>query len=74
MESKPIFIVFHNIYIPYNYTFLCIGSNQPGTFSPTQRVPVGAYGERQALNIGVSGAGDKPFLGLCGHDWTSSYL
>jgi len=22
---------------------------------------VGAYGERQALNIGVSGAGNKPF-------------
>lgn len=36
--------------------------NQAYTFSPTQRVPVGAYGKSQALNMGVSGAGDKPFL------------
>jgi hypothetical protein len=53
---------FHNIYIPLNVTISCTWPNQPSTFSPTQRVPVGAYGERQALNIGVSGAGNKPFF------------
>jgi hypothetical protein len=41
---------------------LGIGPNQAYTFSPTQRVPVGANGESQALNMGVSGAGNKSFL------------
>ena len=44
--------------------FIGISSNQAYTFSPSQRVPVGAYGKGQALNMGVSGAGNKPFLGL----------